>query len=344
MPPPPTPDLHAIARDLERWFTNHGKDYPWRQTQDPYAILVSEFMLQQTQITTVLDRGYYQRWLTTFPDFKTLASASETAILSAWEGLGYYRRAHNLQKLAQAVVRDHAGIFPRQPETILALPGIGPYTAGAVASFAFGLPEPIVDGNVARVLSRLFNDPTPIDSRSGLTSLWQRARDLVSSATHPATFNSALMELGQTHCRTGQPSCLLCPIQPHCRATTPASLPVKAKRTTLTDVTERVFFLHTPAGILLEKETGTRRTGLWKLPALPTDLPTPPVLLKSQYGITRYRVALWVHAPPHPLPESPTTQFITLADLPQTPIPSPYRRALTALLKAHPPQCPLPEP
>jgi A/G-specific adenine glycosylase len=338
MPSLPDPDPTAIATALETWFRNHGKDYPWRRTRDPYAILVSEVMLQQTQIATVLERGYYTRWLSQFPDFATLATASETAILTAWEGLGYYRRARNLQKLAQTIIRDHHGHFPNDPPAILALPGISPYTAGALASFAFNLPEPIVDGNVARVLARLFNDPTPIDSRNGSATLWQRARTLVNASTHPSSFNSALMELGQTHCRTGQPHCAQCPIRAHCRATAPATLPIKAKRPTLTTITERVFFHQSPAGILLEQETGSRRTGLWKLPTLPPALPHPPVLLKSQYAITRYRVDLWVHSPPSsPLPQRPTAQFIPPTELPKIPMPSPYRRALTTLLKAQSP-------
>lgn len=337
MQTPLEPNLTAVASDLEAWFSTHGKDYPWRRTHDPYAILVSEFMLQQTQISTVLDRGYYIRWLNLFPDFKTLAAASETTILSAWEGLGYYRRARNLQKLAQAVLHDHGGVFPSDPAQILALPGIGPYTAGAIASFAFGLAEPIIDGNVGRVLSRLFNDATPIDSRTGIATLWQRARALVSVASDPRSFNSALMELGQTHCRNGSPTCDECPVRSHCHATDPASLPVKTKRTHLTDVTERVFFHRTNHGVLLEQETGPRRTGLWKLPSLPADAPQPPVLLKTHYGITRYRVTLWVHNAPASLPETPHAQYIPEAQLTSTPMPSPYRRALAAIIKTQAP-------
>ena len=146
--------IPRIAADLVEWFRKAGRDYPWRRTRDPYAILVSEVMLQQTQISTVLDRGYYAKWLAQFPNFAVLAAAPESEILKAWEGLGYYRRARNLQRLAQTVVAEHGGVFPNEPTAIRALPGIGPYTAGAIASFAFGLPEPIVDGNVARVLSR----------------------------------------------------------------------------------------------------------------------------------------------------------------------------------------------
>lgn len=333
MPSTASTDPTVLSGALEDWFRRRGKDYPWRRTRDPYAILVSEVMLQQTQITTVLDRGYYARWLEAFPDFQTLANASEASVLKAWEGLGYYRRARNLQKLAQAVLSSHQGVLPADPVQIRALPGIGPYTAGALSSFAFGLAEPIVDGNVARVLSRLFDDATPIDSGEGSANLWRRARALVESAGDPRILNSALMELGQTVCRPGPPACESCPVQTFCQAKTPADLPVKGKSVVMTDVTERVFFHASKDGVLLQQEKGKRRTGLWKLPALGEADPHPPVLLKSRYGITRYRVTLWVHSAPKVLPELSDTQIIAHGDLGSTPMPSPYRRALIALMR-----------
>ena len=334
MPPISTPEPAAVAAALEEWFRRNGKDYPWRRTRDPYAVLVSEVMLQQTQISTVLDRGYYARWMAQFPDFQTLAGADEETVLKAWEGLGYYRRARNLQKLAQAVMSRHQGVLPADPALILALPGVGPYTAGALSSFAFGLPEPIVDGNVARVLSRLFDDATPIDSSAGSALLWRRARELVVAAGDPRALNSALMELGQTVCRNGQPACEACPVRPFCLAKSPADLPAKQKRVVLTEVTERVFFHSAPGGVLLQQETGNRRTGLWKLPALPETDTLPAVLLKSRYGITRYRVTLWVHAAPANVPELPDARLIPLENLSAAPMPAPYRRALDAVLKA----------
>ncbi len=323
-----------LARDLERWFQRHGRDLPWRRTTDPYAILVSEVMLQQTQIATVLDRGYYERWLKRFPDFTRLATAPEAEVLQAWEGLGYYRRARNLQALARAVLDRHDGVFPRDPDSIRALPGIGPYTAGAVASFAFNLPAPLVDGNVARVLARLDDDHQPIDSTAGQQRLWQRAEELVRAAESPRVLNSALMELGQSVCRPGRPLCLQCPVKRHCRAGTPAELPVKKPRPQITAVTERVFFLAQGDAILLEQEHGARRTGLWKLPPLPSDLQDapPPVLFKSTYGITRYKVTLWVHAAPPEAVLADHQRLVPRGELAATPMPSPYRRALDTLL------------
>jgi A/G-specific adenine glycosylase len=334
MPAKPAHLPETFAHALEQWFSTYGKDYPWRRTHDPYAILVSEVMLQQTQITTVLDRGYYARWLGRFPDFKTLAAASEDEVLRTWEGLGYYRRARNLQKLAQVIVTEHGGRMPDDPAAILDLPGIGPYTAGAIASFAFNLPEPIVDGNVARVLMRVFDDATPIDSKEGQKRLWQRAKTLVQAAKRPDAFNSALMELGQTLCRTTQAECQQCPVRTHCGAIEPLSLPVKEKRVAITDVTERVFFHHAADGILLEQETGNRRTGLWKLPALPEAETLPLVLHKATYGITRYKVTLWVHEAPAGVATTSAHRLVTLAELPDLPMPAPYRKALNAVLRA----------
>jgi A/G-specific adenine glycosylase len=326
----------ALTADLVAWFRKEGKDYPWRRTHDPYAVLVSEIMLQQTQIATVLDRGFYARWMEKFPDFQTLAAASESEVLGAWQGLGYYRRARNLHKLAQVIVSDHGGVFPRDPEVIRSLPGIGPYTAGAISSFAFGLAEPIVDGNIARVLSRLDNDATSVDSTPGIKRLWDRAKELVQATEDPRALNSALMELGQTICKPTRPACDACLVHHHCLADEPETLPVKGARPEITEVIERVFFLRTGQGILLEQETGSRRTGLWKLPALPEEfsIKPPSVLLKTTYGITRYKVTLWVHEvpgkPAQTWPES--HRLVPLDELPALPMPSPYRRALERLL------------
>lgn len=294
-------------------------------------------MLQQTQISTVLDRGYYTRWMKRFPTTAILAVAEESEVLRAWEGLGYYRRARFLLKTAQAVETRHAGIFPRDMESIRALPGVGAYTAGAVTSFAYDARVPIVDGNVARVLSRLWNDATPIDSTAGQKLLWERAATLVAQSPSPRRHNSALMELGQTICRTSSPLCDQCPVQQHCLTKDPSALPVKSKRAQITEVAEHVFFYRTAQGVMLQQETGKRRTGLWKLPALPETGKLPPLRHKAAYTITRYRVTLWVHeAPPSKVLKSlftdPTMRFISDEELSQLPMPSPYRKALRALL------------
>jgi A/G-specific adenine glycosylase len=335
----PLPEYNAeFSRALAKWFKKDGRDYPWRRTQDPYAILVSEIMLQQTQIATVLGRGYYTRWLERFPDFAALARAEEHEVLKAWEGLGYYRRARNLQKLARVVVDAHDGVFPKALADIEALPGIGRYTAGAITSFAYNTRAPIVDGNIARVLARLFDDSTPIDSPAGIKQNWQRATDLLATASDPRTHNSALMELGQILCRPGVPDCASCPVAQFCAACEPSLLPVKERSTAITEVTERVFFHATDEGVLMEQEEGARRTGLWKLPPLP-ELPEQPTLIhRSRYTITRYRVELLVHEPPaarhwRALLKLPRMRFVTEGEIHHLPMPSPYRRALDAVLK-----------
>jgi A/G-specific adenine glycosylase len=334
MPSPFSPArARAIAAELETWFAQAGKDYPWRRTRDPYAILVSEVMLQQTQVATVLGRGYYERWMLRFPNFATLAHAEEDAVLKAWEGLGYYRRARNLQKLAQEVVARHGGVMPVSLTEVLALPGIGRYTAGALLSFAHDQPVPLVDGNVARVLARLQNDATPVDSTAGQKQLWEQATLLVEAAASPRVLNSSLMELGQQLCRTGSPLCLMCPLRSLCTAKEPESLPVKEKKVQLTDVEEHIVLALWEGQVLLEQETGKRRTGLWKLPAATKAEQAQPPIHQMNYGITRYRVSLSVHARQVLGPVLGENQaWVAQGTLAEIAMPSPYRKALEAAM------------
>lgn len=281
---------------LRDWFEKEGKDYPWRRTQDPYAILVSEVMLQQTQIATVLGRGFYARFMERFPDTKTLAAAEDDVLLKAWEGLGYYRRARMLREAARLVEDDLGGAFPTDHEAVLSLPGVGRYTAGAVMSFAFDEAQPLVDGNVARVLSRLMDFSEKIDGGKAQKQLWCWAEALLDHA-HPRLHNSALMELGQTHCRTGQPDCLECPVSKFCRSRNPAELPKKSKRVKVTAVDEHVVFAERDGCVLLKKLQKGRREGMWRLPERPAEEVSGWALLhQRKYGITRYRVTLHVHA------------------------------------------------
>ncbi len=164
------PSAALFRRSLLNWYRQNARDLPWRRTADPYAILVSEFMLQQTQVATVIP--YYDEWLRRFPDFATLAAASENDVLHAWQGLGYYARARYLHAAAQFVMQNFGGELPADTAKIAQLPGVGRYTAGAIASFAFDLPEPIVDANIARVLARLTNYKIPIDTSAGRAHLW----------------------------------------------------------------------------------------------------------------------------------------------------------------------------
>ncbi|MBU6429270.1 MAG: A/G-specific adenine glycosylase [Cyanobacteria bacterium REEB65] len=221
---------HPLSSKLLAWFDAHKRPMPWRETRDPYAILVSEVMLQQTQVATVT--SYWERFMKRFPTIQALAEAPLDDLHKAWEGLGYYSRARNLQHAAQQIVDRHGGVVPGDLAALRALSGVGPYTAGAVASIAFGLPEPAVDGNVIRVLARFYwltEDVTQPAIRSQIETL---ARSMQCSH-RPGDFNQSLMELGATVCTPRSPGCDGCPLVQECRAAAagdPASLPVKRKK------------------------------------------------------------------------------------------------------------------
>jgi A/G-specific adenine glycosylase len=286
----------AFRQALGRWFARNARDYPWRRTRDPYAVLVSEVMLQQTQIATVLGKGYFTRFLEKFPDLETLAAAEDAALLKAWEGLGYYRRARMLRETARAVCLRHGAKFPAETDALLELPGIGRYTAGALRAFAFGLPAVVVDGNVSRVLARLMDFRKPVDAGEGSRQVWAWAAELADDA-HPSVHHAAMMELGQTHCRPGVPECAGCPVARFCATRHPESLPLKRGRPAITAVDEHALWLRDARGrLLMHREAGNRRTGLWKLPLRdPAEIGRLPVLAELGYSITRYRVTLRVH-------------------------------------------------
>ncbi len=205
--PANTNNLGTFRRALLRWYDQHRRDLPWRETRDPYRIWLSEIMLQQTRVAAVLD--YYRIFLERFPNVQALAAASEDAVLAAWSGLGYYRRARMLHQCARQIVEQYGGHFPRNSESLLALPGIGRYTAAAIASIAFAEPVAVVDGNVERVLQRLkgINLTVP--------ETWQQAQTLLSKS-RPGDFNQAMMELGATLCLPRAPRCQACPIRKWC--------------------------------------------------------------------------------------------------------------------------------
>src|SRR3984885_5154286 len=206
-------DVSAIRRSLRKWYGKHKRDLPWRSTADPYRIWISEIMLQQTRVAAVIP--YYERFLTLFPDPAALASAPEQKLLAAWAGLGYYSRARNLQKAARAIVQLPR--FPSDYSALLELPGVGDYTAAAVASIAFGRPHAVLDGNVLRVLSRMTADPGNIKSDAVRKKLRALAETLLDRR-RPGEFNQALMELGATVCVPKQPLCGDCPVRLHSQA------------------------------------------------------------------------------------------------------------------------------
>ena len=211
----PLANALAFKRRLLAWFRREGRDLPWRRTRDPYRILVSEFMLQQTQVSRVEE--YYDEFLDRYPTVHALAKARPKAVREAWDGLGYYRRAENLHALARTVVTDHDGEVPNDPAALQRLPGVGPYTAGAVATFAYERPSAAVDTNVSRVLRRVFRP-----RRRNGASADRRVREL-ATALQPVRgrtaweFNQALMDLGALICRARRPKCSACPVQTACR-------------------------------------------------------------------------------------------------------------------------------
>ncbi|MGE9271357.1 MAG: A/G-specific adenine glycosylase [Verrucomicrobiales bacterium] len=325
-------DVVRFRRALRTWFEREGRDYPWRQTRDPYRILVSEMMLQQTQIATVLRRRFYERFLEAFPDLRSLAKAKDEVLLKAWEGLGYYRRVRMLREAARKITKEHEGVFPRKYEEILALPGVGRYTAGAVASFAFNSPTPVVDGNVARVLSRLMDFPEEIDRGPAQKQLWSWAGELVDPS-HARIFNSALMEVGQTCCRPGVPDCLSCPISRFCLTSTPEDLPRKTKRAKPIEVEERAVYARDGGKVLLCRQEEGRRVGMWRLPLREVD-PAWPLVYQCKYGITKYRVTLKVHRAPEGVQAGVGEVWHAVKDLQDRVIPPTDRRALAALLES----------
>jgi A/G-specific adenine glycosylase len=328
---------------LIRWFHSEGKTYPWRETAEPWHILISEVMLQQTQVSTVLNKNFFTKFIERFPTPASIATAPEQEILSAWEGLGYYRRVRNLQKAAIAICENHGGTFPRDYDEILALPGIGKYTAGAVSSFAYDLPQPIVDANVARVFSRLFDFQQRVDSGAGQKQLWQWAEELLSQ-DNPRIYNSALMELGQQTCTNKAPQCGICIVSEFCSTSDPASLPLKkaAKKTVLVDEFA-IFCIDDEKRILLQQESSEkRRAGMWKLPLYDfSETENLPLLSKSTYAITHHKVTLRVfHCSSENLPLTSTPEGLTerwhlISELAEIPMPSPFRKVLDSLLKDH---------
>ncbi|MFQ5904899.1 MAG: A/G-specific adenine glycosylase, partial [Candidatus Binatia bacterium] len=203
-----TANLIPIRRNLLRWYDRNRRDLPWRRTRDPYAIWIAETMLQQTQVKTALP--YYRRFMSTLPTIEALDRASKEEVLALWSGLGYYRRAENLKKASQRIIRDHGGKIPQEFNALCTLPGVGPYTAGALMSIAFNQVYPAVDGNARRVLTRIFN----IKREKDLHEVGKR----LVSPSRPGHFNQALMELGSRICLAHDPSCPICPMARSCAA------------------------------------------------------------------------------------------------------------------------------
>lgn len=275
-----TSEIGQFRTTLLEWFAHHRRDLPWRRTRDPYAIWISEIMLQQTRVAAVIP--YYERFLTRFPDFQTLAEASERDLLAHWAGLGYYYRARNLQKAAR-LMRE-IGRFPAVYDEIRRLPGVGDYTASAIASIAFDLPHAVLDGNVFRVLSRALNDTTNIASSVGRRH-FARLANTILDRSDPGAFNQALMELGATICLPGNPQCLVCPVGSLClarRSGTQYELPIKIVARKSEREERTVFWIEQDGHVLLWQRASDSRLmpGFWELPEA-TQLQTVPMGRKA---------------------------------------------------------------
>ena len=299
-----------IRNAILSWFAANQRPLPWRQHITPYRIWISEIMLQQTQ----MERGvaYFQRWMALFPNIHSVAEADESSLLKAWEGLGYYSRARNIQAAARIIMRHHGGVFPSRHEDILSLPGIGPYTAGAIASIAFNQDVPCVDGNVERVFSRLFNIESPVREEPAKKYIAALARDMLPPG-QAGQFNQALMEFGALVCRK-KPVCAVCPLQTWCMAhqqNCAPERPVRGKRPST--VTQNMV-----AGVLQRSRTvGTSKTGrneemageillhfrnntklwngLWEFPAGEAATNEPPEtavlrIFREQFGLVNLQI------------------------------------------------------
>lgn len=324
----PPKSARVLRRSLLRWYRRNGRDLPWRQTRDPYAVLVSEFMLQQTQVATVT--RYYNRWLGRFPNFAALAEASESDVLHAWQGLGYYARARNLHATAKAVQDRHHGRFPHEIDEIGQFPGAGRYTARAVATFAFDRAVPIVETNIARVLARILDLREPIDSNVGREALWEVAAGLVPKRA-PRAYNSALIDLGALICLPRHPKCHACPLKKVCRAKNPELLPIRKARPRTRQLTETHAFVSRKNEILLEQSTGRWRA-MWMLPRRRSTSGRP--IHTSIFPFTHHRITLAVHRQRGLGRNAANRRWFPLCRLNSIPIPSPHRRAIQEIIAA----------
>lgn len=306
-----------LVLKLMGWFAQNARDLPWRHTADPYAVWISEVMLQQTQVQTVIP--YWERWMRALPTIQALAKAKPDKIHKLWEGLGYYTRVRNLQRAAQEIVSNHNGKVPSNVEELLELPGVGRYTAGAICSIAFNQPTPILDGNVLRVLARVLGKSDDTKKAAVRNEFWQLAQSLVLQAAQLRVaqscshFNQALMELGAVVCTPREPGCGRCPLAGCClahRLGRQAEFPSKAPRPRITKRRFMAFVVERRGRLLVrQRPDGVVNGHLWEFPNLEVDLKAQapekvahelfgvPMTVEAALGnikhsITRYRMTL----------------------------------------------------
>jgi len=273
-------EVTTFRRRLLRWYAQAGRDLPWKGEQDPYRVWLREIMLQQTTVAAVLP--YLERFLAQFPTIKALANADEAAVLRQWEGLGYYSRARNLRKAAQKIVTSYGGQLPPAASELEKLPGIGRYTAGAIASFAYDQPAAIVEANTERLYCRLLGFGDDPRTTSGRKTLWEFAARLVPKI-QPGQFNQALMDLGATVCTPRQPHCESCPVKLHCQAfqqNRVAEIPQLARKAEITEVVEAAVAIRCEGKWLLRQRGAKERwAGMWDFPRFPLEHPADATVL-----------------------------------------------------------------
>lgn len=289
------PSRSWFSKALLPWYAENKRDLPWRNTTDPYSIWLSEVILQQTRVDQGL--AYWKRFVERWPRVTDLASAHEDEVLKEWQGLGYYSRARNLRYAALQVVREHKSAFPRTHAELLRLKGVGDYTAAAIASICFNQPEAVVDGNVYRVLARVFGIATPIDSTAGKKEFRVLANTLIDHA-NPGDHNQAVMELGATVCKPRTPDCGSCPLRSRCIALKEdriAALPMKSKKQLVRVRHFSYLVLRSPKGILMrQRKDKDIWQGLWELPLVETGRPTTVATLrKGMRGILEADPSSW---------------------------------------------------
>ncbi|MCA0971810.1 A/G-specific adenine glycosylase [Halobacillus litoralis] len=283
-------DIQSFQEDLIQWFKKEQRILPWRENQDPYRVWVSEIMLQQTRVDTVIP--YFNHFMDKFPTPESLAEADEQEVLKAWEGLGYYSRARNLQTAVREVVEEYGGVVPSDPGELGSLKGVGPYTKGAILSIAYDTPEPAVDGNVMRVLSRILNVDDDI-AKPKTRKLFEELVRGVISDKDPSSFNQGMMELGAMICTPKSPSCMLCPVQEYCRAFDKGietTLPVKSSKKKQKKIPYKLILIENEKGeVLIEQRPGDGLlASLWQYPMIPMkDLgpESAKVWFLDEYGL-----------------------------------------------------------
>lgn len=336
MPPVSSQDAQFIRlfqTQILNWFAQNARSLPWRETSDPYRIWISEIMLQQTQVATVVE--YYKRFLERFPDLQSLAAASEEEVLKYWEGLGYYRRGKNLRLAAQMIIEKFGGEFPRTHEELLSLPGIGPYSAGAILSIAFRLSAPALDGNLIRVYSRYYGIQKPVDETQTLKKLWNLARShSPQSADEVREFAEGMMELGALVCTPQNPRCNECPLRASCQAHHKGltqSLPRKKRKAASVKKFELIYFSTKKDRVaLLPKGSDRKYPDFRRLPfkSLSTEPRSSQYQTKFKYSVTHRHFLAFVSSK---LPKR-SVEWIKIKDLSQVLLPAIDRRILKHFL------------